>query len=200
MVSPSVLKVIAIAASAGGQKAIATILKDLPASLPAAIAIVQHLDPYQRSTLAENLGRRTSLTVKEAEAKEWMQNGTVYIAPPDYHLCVNWDGSLALNQRAPVNFLRPSADVLLQSVASSYRTRAIAVILTGTGNDGAKGVQAIKQRGGRVIAQDQSTAECFGMPQSAIQTGVVDWILPLEKMAIALTDWVQGTYLFKSGW
>ena len=190
LVSPSVLKVIALAASAGGQKAIATVLRDLPTSLRAAIAIVQHLDPHQRSTLAENLSRHTALTVKEAEAKEWMQYGTVYIAPPDYHLRVNWDGSLSLDQTAPVNFLRPSADVLFQSVAMSYRTRAIAVVLTGTGNDGAKGVQAIKQRGGRVIAQNRETAECFGMPQSAIQTGVVDWILPLEKIATTLKEWV----------
>ena len=194
LVSPSVLRVIAIAASNGGLQAISTVLQALPASLKAAIVIVQHLDPGQRSMMPEILSRRTPLKVKEAEAKEWIQNGTVYIAPPDYHLLVNWDGSLSLNQSAKVNFLRPSADVLFQSVAASYRTRAIAVVLTGTGNDGALGVKAIKKRGGRVIAQDETTSESFGMPQSAIQTGVVDWILPLEKIAPTLQEWLQGIY------
>ena len=186
LVSPSVLRVIAIAASAGGLQAISTLLQALPASLGAAIVIVQHLNPNQRSMMAEILSRHTSLRVKQAEAKEWMERGSVYIAPPDHHLLVNWDGSLALNQAAKVNFLRPSADILFQSVAASYRTRAIAIVLTGTGNDGTLGVKAIKKCGGRVIAQDETTSECFGMPKSAIQTGVVDWILPLEEIAPTL--------------
>ena len=192
LVSPSVLRVVAIAASTGGQKALSRIFQGLPSSLSAAILVVQHLDPNQRSAMAENLARYTALTVKEAEAQEWIENGTAYIAPPDHHLLVNWDGSLMLKQTPKVNFLRPSADVLFRSVAASYGYRAIAVVLTGTGDDGAFGVQAIKKQGGLIIAQDKATSECFGMPKSAIKTGVVDWILPLEKIAPILQDWVQG--------
>jgi len=104
---------------------------------------------------------------------------------------VNPDGTLSLTQSKLVHFLRPSADLLFESVAASYGERAIAVVLTGTGSDGAMGVKAIKKMGGTVIAQDEATAEFFGMPGAAIQSGSVDFILPLDEIAIALVTLVM---------
>jgi two-component system chemotaxis response regulator CheB len=136
--------------------------------------------------MADILSRRTSLRVKQAEEGDRLAPATVSIAPPDRHLLVNPDGTLSLSQSELVHFVRPSADLLFESVAASYRRRAIAVVLTGTGSDGAMGVRAIKQMGGTVIVQDEKTAEFFGMPAAAIHTGQVDHILPLDEIAPAL--------------
>lgn len=176
----------ALAASAGGLTAVSQVLGQLPDNFPAAIAIVQHLDPTHRSFMADILSRKTALSVKQAEAGEQVQAGTVYIAPPNYHLLVNPDKTLALTQTERVHFLRPSADLLFESVAVAYQDHAIAVVLTGTGTDGAVGVQAIHQNGGKVIAQDQATSDFFGMPGSAVETGAVDFVLPLSEIAAAL--------------
>jgi len=117
--------------------------------------------------------------------------GAVYIAPPDRHLLVNPDGTLSLSQSELVHFVRPSADLLFESVAASYRERAIAVVLTGTGSDGSMGVQAIKKMGGTVIAQNQQSAEFGGMPAAAVQSGAVDFVLPLDEIASALVTLVM---------
>jgi two-component system, chemotaxis family, protein-glutamate methylesterase/glutaminase len=153
--------------------------------------VVQHLDPRHRSLMADILSRRTPLRVKQAEEGEQVAPATVYIAPPNRHLLVNPDGTLSLTQSQLVHFLRPSADLLFESVAASYRERAIAVVLTGTGSDGAMGVQAIKKMGGTVIAQDEATAEFFGMPGAAIQSGSVDFVLPLNEIPAALVTLVM---------
>ena len=178
--------IVAMAASAGGLTALSRVLTDLPGDFPAAIVVVQHLDPRHRSLMATILSRRTSLQVKQAEEGEHVVAATVYIAPPNRHLLVNPDGTLSLSQSELVHFVRPSADLLFESVAASYRERAIAVVLTGTGSDGVMGVQAIKKMGGTVIAQDEATAEFFGMPSAAIQSGSVDFVLPLDEIAAAL--------------
>ena len=182
--------VVAIAASAGGLNAIRRILDALPRGFPAPIVVVQHLDPRHRSLMAEILGRHTPLRVKQAEEGEPMSAGTVYIARPDRHLLVN-DDTLALTQTQLVHFVRPSADLLFESVAASHRDRAIAVVLTGTGSDGAMGVQAIKKMGGTVIAQDKESSEFFGMPSAAIQAGSVDFTLPLNEIPSALVTLVM---------
>ena len=189
--SGSTFDVIALAASAGGLAAISRILSALPADLPAAIVIVQHLDPRHRSLMANILSRRTSLQVKQAEEGDSLSPATVYIAPPHRHLLVNPDGTLSLSQSELVHFVRPSADLLFESVAASYRHYAIAVVLTGTGSDGAMGVQAIKKMGGTVICQDEESAEFFGMPGAAIQTGDVDFILSLDEISSALVTLVM---------
>ena len=177
---------VALAASAGGLTALGEVLSNLPAEFPAAVVIVQHLDPRHRSLMADILSRRTLLQVKQAEAGDCLHPGMVYIAPPNRHLLVNSDGTLTLTQTELVHFVRPSADLLFDSVAASYKERAIAVVLTGTGSDGVMGVQAIAKMGGTVIAQDEATAEYFGMPSAAIKTGSVDFVLPLSEIASAL--------------
>jgi len=140
--------------------------------------------------MADILGRRTKLTVKEAQHGEHLKPATVYVAPPNYHLLVNPDGSISLTQSEVVHFVRPSADLLFESVAASYNNRAISVVLSGTGTDGSIGVKAIKKNGGTVIAQDERTSEFFGMPSAAIHTGEVDLVLPLQMIGPMLVSLV----------
>jgi len=182
--------VVALAASAGGLMALSQVLSALPPDFPAAVVVVQHLDPRHRSLMADILSRRTPLKVKQAEEGDSLNPAMVYIAPPNRHLLVNPKGTLSLSQSERVHFLRPSADLLFESVAANYKERAIAVVLTGTGSDGAMGVQAIKKMGGTAIVQDEKTSEFFGMPAAAIQTGNTDFILPLDEIASALVTLV----------
>jgi two-component system chemotaxis response regulator CheB len=184
--------VVAVGSSAGGLAALTQLMSLLPGDLPAAMLVVQHLDPRHRSLMAEILARRTSLTVKQAEDGEWIDVATVYIAPPDKHLLANPDRTLSLTQSELVHFVRPSADLLFESVAAAFRERAIAVVLTGSGSDGAMGVRAIKKMGGTVIAQDEHTSEYFSMPSASIDTGAVDFVLPIEEIASALVSLVIG--------
>lgn len=178
--------VVAIAASAGGLKAISKVLSALPPNFPAAIIVVQHLSPDRRSYLAEILGRRTPLWVKQAKAGDLLHPGRVYIAAPGRHLILNLNGTLSFSDTAKVNFVRPSANVLFESLAASFKAQAIAIVLTGGAGDGAIGVEVIKQQGGTVIAQDEATSECFSMPKSAIKMGCVDFVLPLDAIAATL--------------
>ena len=187
----AVFDIVAIAASAGGITALIKLLSTLPQEFTAAIAIVQHLAPEYPSVMAEILNRRTALNVKKAKEGDCLTPGTAYVAPPNYHLLVNSDGTLSLSQSESVHFLRPSADLLFESVAATYKNRAIALVLTGTGSDGAMGVKAIKKMGGIVIVQDIKTAEFPGMPSAAIQTGYVDFILPLDEISSTLVTLVR---------
>ncbi len=182
---------IAICASAGGLNALTQVLSALPADFPAAIAIVQHVSSQHSSMMADILSHSTQLQVKFADAKDVLRPGTVYIAPPDQHLLVNSDNTLCLSRSELVHYIRPSADLLFESVAASFKQRAIAVVLTGMGSDGAMGVRAIKQMGGKVIAQDRTTAEFFAMPEATINTGDVDLVVPLNEIALKLIDLVM---------
>jgi two-component system chemotaxis response regulator CheB len=188
----SPFEIVAIAASAGGLTALTRVLSALPESFGATIVAVQHLDPRHRSLMAEIIGRRSRLPVREAVAGAHVRAGQVYLAPPDHHMLINVDGSVSLTHTELVNFVRPSADLLFESVAASYGKHAIAVVLTGTGHDGSIGVTAIKLRGGTVIAQDEASSDFFGMPSAAIRTGVVDFILPVDEIAAALQSLVGG--------
>lgn len=184
--------VIAIAASVGGLKALSVILGALPADFPAAITIVMHVSPDHKSLLAEILKCRTDLPVKEAHAGDVLCRSSVFVAPPNHHLFVAKDGSLKLSSAdsKKVHHARPSAEPLFASVAAVYRAKAIAVVLTGGDGDGSIGVQIIKENGGTVIAQDRPTSEDFSMPETSIQTGDVDFVLPLDKIAPKLMELV----------
>lgn len=171
--------VVAVASSTGGIHALIVILESLGPDLPVPVLVVQHLDPRRRTVLA----RRTRLPVKLAEHGETARPGTVYVAPPDHHLLVDPRGALALTSTALVHFLRPSADLLFESVAGSYGERAIVCVLSGTGSDGAAGAGAVKAHGGTVIAEDPRSAEFKGMPHAAVGTGALDFVLPLEEIA-----------------
>jgi len=183
--------IVAMTASAGGIKALTTVLSGFPSDFPAPIVVVQHLAPNHRSLLPEILERRCSMHVKQAEEGDTLEPSTAYVAPPDQHLLVNGDGTLSLSHSDLVHFVRPSADLLFESVAASHEDQAIAVVLTGTGSDGTMGVKAVKKMGGLVIVQDSESAEFSGMPRAAVETGVVDHILPLEEITARLVELVD---------
>jgi two-component system chemotaxis response regulator CheB len=183
---PFALPVIGMAASAGGLTALSAVLAALPAGLNAAILVVQHVSPSHPSHLARILDGRTRLDVREAANQDRLRQGVVLTAPPGAHLVVDSTGLVSFTHGPVVNWVRPSADSLFESLAGSFGPRAIAVVLTGTGRDGASGAQAVKRAGGILIVQDEATSEFFGMPGAAIHAGEVDRILSLEAIAPAL--------------
>jgi len=183
--------VVAVASSAGGITALGVLLGALPVGFPVPVLVVQHLDPRHQTVIAHVLGRSARLPVKLAEAGEFARPGTIYVAPPNRHLLVGAAGRLTLSDSELVHFVRPSADLLFESVAGAYGRRAVACVLTGTGKDGAMGVTAVKARGGTVIVQDPASAEFPGMPQAAVETGVVDFVLPLDEIAQVIRSLVE---------
>jgi two-component system, chemotaxis family, protein-glutamate methylesterase/glutaminase len=178
--------VVAVGASLGGIAALREVLGGLPASFPAAVLVVQHLDPRAVSRLAAVLAPSTALRVAAAAEGEAMREGTVYLALPNRHLGVDAAGALRLTDGPRVNFVRPSADVLFVSVAEEFSGRVVAVVLTGRHEDGAVGVVRVHERGGVVIVQDPAGAMAAGMPESSIRTGTVDHVLALDQIAPAL--------------
>jgi two-component system chemotaxis response regulator CheB len=190
---PDAFDTVVMAASAGGLHALSTVLSGLPADFRAAIAVVQHRQPDAPSMLAEILRSRCSLVVKDAERGDRLRPGLIHLAPRGMHLLVGGEGLLTLSNGPKVKFSRPSADVLFDSAAESLRERVIAVVLTGSNDDGADGVRAVKRMGGTVIVQDRETSEAFWMPFSAVSTGAVDFIRPLGEIAPLLLTLVQGT-------
>jgi two-component system, chemotaxis family, protein-glutamate methylesterase/glutaminase len=142
--------------------------------------------------MADILSRRTQIVVTQAREGDELRVGCAYVAPPNRHLLVNPDRRLSLTQTELVHFVRPSADLLFESTAASFKERAIAVVLSGSGSDGAMGVRAIKKMGGTVIVQDARGAEFTGMPEAAAATGMADFVLALEEIAPALQKLCSG--------
>jgi len=173
---------IAIGASWGGLNAVSTLLRALEADAGAAVAVAQHRAPESPEGLAGLLQEQTQLVVREAEDKDPIEPGHVYLAPPDYHLLVERGGTLALSTDDRVQYARPSIDVLFESAAEAYRERCIGVVLTGLNEDGAEGLARIKELGGVAIVQDPRTAERGEMPAAAIAATNADVILPLEEI------------------
>ncbi|HEY6253367.1 MAG TPA: chemotaxis protein CheB [Candidatus Angelobacter sp.] len=183
--------VVALGASAGGLNALSQVLKALSKSFPSSIVVVQHVAPGHKSWMADLLSRSTQLKVKQAEHGEIMLPGTVYIAPPDEHLLVG-PGKVQLAHSQLVHFSRPSIDLLFESVAGTYGSRSVGVVLSGSGRDGSAGIRTIKESGGVTIAQMPEKAEFRHMPEAAIETGCIDFILPLEKIGHKLTEICSG--------
>lgn len=176
--SAGTFDVIAIAASAGGIQALSSLLAVLPEDFPTPIVVVQHLPfgPDYRSVLDLVLGRATALRVKWAEDAERIRPGTVFLAPQDRHLSIDSDGALHLMRGPKINGVRPAADPLFTSVAANFGKRAIAVVLSGALYDGAEGAWNIARRGGRVIAQDRASSQCFDMPNATLAGSGVDFM------------------------
>jgi two-component system, chemotaxis family, protein-glutamate methylesterase/glutaminase len=173
---------VAIGASWGGMRAIGTVLDALPADFRPAVVIVQHRAAETGEELLEKALARTSpLPVVTAHDKEPLAGGRVYVAPPDYHLLVE-HGSLALDTSDPVQFARPSIDVLFESAAAAYGGRAVGVLLTGLNEDGAAGLRRIATAGGFTVVQDPGTAEQPEMPTAAIRHGAARRVLPLDQI------------------
>ena len=178
--------IVVIGSSAGGVQALKLLVADLPNDFPVPILICQHVYRGRPSRLPEILARRTGLRVLAAEEGGRPEPGTIYVAPSNRHLLVRPDGRLTLSDGERVNYCRPAADFLFRSVAELYGSRAISVVLTGYGRDGALGSRAIQARGGLAIAQDEATAEIFDMPCAARDIGGADLVLPLDRIAAAL--------------
>ena len=164
------------------------VLGQLPSDLAAAVIAVLHLTPGHRSLLPNILQRGTNLAVKQAADGDMLERGTAYVAPPDAHLLATKGDRLRLDKSELVHHVRPSADVLLLSLAQTQRDRCVAVVLSGTGIDGAAGAAAVKRAGGTVLAQDEATSEYFGMPGAAILAGGVDETLPLTRIGAAVVE------------
>jgi len=181
---------IAIGASAGGLMALTEVLRPLPTSFPG-VVIVQHLDPTHKSHLAALLVKKTAKQVRQAQHGEPILPGLVYMAPPDEHLLVG-PGKIQLAHSQLVHFSRPSIDLLFESVAGMYGSRSIGVILSRSNRDGAAGIRAIKEAGGATLAQDPATAEFKTMPQAAIATGCIDFVVPIAELGCMLKHLCEG--------
>ena len=174
---------IAIGTSAGGVEALSILLPALPAGLRASVFIVLHLPRERPSLLAEIFAPKCALKVKEAEDKMRVEPGTVYFAPPDYHLLLDEGPQLALSIDELVHFSRPSIDVLFESAADIYGERLMGIILTGANDDGAAGLAAIHRAGGMTIVQEPDSAQVPLMVLAALRRTAADFVLPLEGIA-----------------
>ena len=173
---------VVIGVSAGGIAALEQILPVLSSTFPLPVLVVQHVSPTAENYLPIHFSPRCALTVKEAEDKEPVEAGFIYFAPPNYHLMVEYDRTVALSIDARVNFSRPSVDVLFETAADVYQQGLIGVVLTGANCDGAAGLSRIKQLGGLAVVQSPETSEAEAMPRAAIETAEVDHILPLNQI------------------
>jgi two-component system chemotaxis response regulator CheB len=175
-------KAIVIGVSSGGMSALKFIFSELPVSFNIPIIIVQHISAHSNNEWINLLNDKSNLTIKEADEKEEITTGKVYIAPANYHLMIEKDKTFLHTIDKRVNFARPSIDKLFESAAEAYRDKLIGIILTNANNDGTKGIKIIKELGGMVIIQDPKTAESPTIPASAIAAVQPDYILSLEKI------------------
>jgi two-component system chemotaxis response regulator CheB len=173
------------------------VIPELPASLPAAVLVVQHMPAGFTRSLAERLDGQSNLKVKEAEPGDRPEVGQVLVAPGGFHMTVDESGTIGLNKNPSVHGVRPAIDVTLASLVKKYGPAVISVILTGMGNDGTNGSALVHNAGGRVIAEDASTCVVYGMPRSVVEAGIVDEVRPLPDIARAI---IQATAMpFRPG-
>jgi two-component system chemotaxis response regulator CheB len=175
-----------IGASAGGVEAVGGLLGALPRAFGATVIVVIHVPPTNDNLLVRVLAPRCALPVCEASDKEPAESGKVYVAPPGYHLLVEPERTFALSLDEPVNFSRPSLDVLFESAAHAYRDRLLGIVLTGANADGAEGLRVVRELGGAAWVQDPATAHASAMPSAAIERAGADHIMTLTELAHAL--------------
>ncbi len=181
-------KAVVIGVSAGGMKALKTILLSLPSDFAYSIIIVAHRHSDSDDYLEQSLNSEGEIRVKQADEKEDISGGVVYIAPPNYHLLIEDDHTFSMSVEKAVNYARPSIDVMFESAAYVYGRELIGIILTGANNDGSAGLKKIKKMGGLAIVQAPETAEAGDMPRAAIAAVEPDYILPLEEIGPFLRD------------
>ena len=179
-------ELIAIGASTGGPGILHQILRSLPGDFSIPITVVQHITPGFGQGFAQWLGSVTPLQVALAQDGERLAPGRVFIAPDDLHLTVTAGGTIRLERSEPISGRRPSATCLFESAAKAYGSATLGIILTGMGDDGVEGLAAIRQAGGRVIAQNEESCVVYGMPKAAIEQGVVDQVLAPDDIASTL--------------
>lgn len=174
---------VVIGTSAGGIEALSVILPALPAIFRPPLFIVLHLPAERPSMLVDIFSRKCALPVREAEDKQPVDAGTIYFAPPDYHLLIDAGPTLALSTDEPVNFSRPAIDVLFESAADVYGERLLGIVLTGASHDGATGLDAIRRAGGCTVVQRPDTAQTRIMADEALKRGPATFVLTLEAIA-----------------
>lgn len=179
---------VVVGVSSGGMEVLNTILPKLPAGFRLPVIIVQHMHSSSDNYFAKSLDKKCRVSVMEACEKDPIKGGTVYIAPPNYHLLIEQDRTFTLEVTPRVNYARPSIDVLFESAADVYNDKLIGIILTGANFDGSQGLKLIKERGGVAIVQDPVTAQADSMPRQAIAVTHVDHVLPPKKIAALLLD------------
>jgi len=183
--------VVVIGASTGGPQALQRVVSGLPADLPAALAIVQHMPPQFTATLAERLDAHSPLPIRESDGTETLRVGQGLLAPGGYHLVLHRGGAVSLASTPPRNHVRPSIDVTLESAADAFGRSTVAVILTGMGADGTEGARRVKAAGGCVLAEAEETCVVYGMPRSVVEAGIVDAQVPLDEVPAAITRAVR---------
>lgn len=179
---------VVIGTSAGGLLALTTLLAALPADFPLPVMVVQHRSREERTLLEEVLAQKCRIRIRQAEEKEKIRGGTVYFAPPDYHLLLESNHTFSLSGEERVNYSRPSIDVLFETAAQVYQNKLLAIILTGANHDGAAGISLIKKLGGATIAQNPATAQYPFMPEAAIAAGGIQQVLDLEQIRLLLLE------------
>jgi two-component system, chemotaxis family, protein-glutamate methylesterase/glutaminase len=185
---PIQAEAVVIGASAGALEALSAILPALPAEFRLPLIVVVHVPPNKRSTLTDLFRAKCRLSVREVEDKEPIFGGTVYFAPPDYHLLIEMDKTLSLSSDEPVLFSRPSIDVLFESAAEAYGAALIAIVLSGANQDGAKGMSAVIEGGGVAIIQTPTEAFASAMPQAAVDLCPSARVMPLGAIAAYLLE------------
>ncbi|KPL84152.1 hypothetical protein SE15_02995 [Thermanaerothrix daxensis] len=188
---------VVIGASTGGPRALNELVPALPADMRAALLIVQHMPAGFTRSLAQRLDALSNFKIKEAAPGDRLEVGLGLVAPGGFHLTLDANGVVNLNQNPPVHGVRPAVDVTLLSVAQNFASRTLGVILTGMGNDGANGAALIHASGGYVIAEDESTAVVWGMPRSVIEARAADAVLPLHAIPAAIEQLVRQR---RNGW
>lgn len=185
--SARTFELIVIGCSMGGMHALERIFEDIPGDFPLPIAVVQHRYRTSAEGLPSYLRRRSKLDVVDAEDKQWIRPGKIYLAPADYHLLVE-RGEFSLSVDGVVSYARPSVDVLFESAADAYGPGVIGIVLTGMNADGARGARQVRRRGGFIIVQDPATAEAPAMPEAVLAATQVDKILPVERIGAYLVE------------
>ena len=185
-------KIIAMGASTGGPAAIAQILGNLPSNLSVPILIVQHMTPGFGSAFVDWLDTENSIPVKVAAAGDRLLPGQVYVAPDNYHTGVNGEGKIFLtDKKALHNHHRPSINYMFKTIAKYYGSKTLGIVLTGMGQDGAKGLREIKQAGGETIAQDEASSIVYGMAKSAVALGAIDYVISLDKISSTILQLIH---------
>ena len=186
------IPLVVIAASTGGPATLMRLMPRFPKDFPAAIVLVQHMPATFTSQLSLQLTEVASIRVKEAEANEALHPGTLYVCPGSHHLRISMTGRIKLDDGPRIAGYRPCADVAFESAAAYGGANVVGVVLTGMGNDGARGVQALKASRGFVLAQDEATSVIFGMPAEAIRTGAVDHVVGIDEMYPAIEKYLES--------
>jgi two-component system chemotaxis response regulator CheB len=181
-------KVVLIAISTGGPKALAALLPQLPSPLGLGTMIVQHMPAGFTTSLADRLDRASRLTVREAAGAEELDPGVALLAPGGRHLRMDDNGRTLLSDSEPIGGLRPRADLTIEDVARRHRDRLLLVVMTGMGQDGLRGAEAVRRHGGRVLAEAEETCTVYGMPRAVAEAGLVDRVEPLHALAGAIAE------------